>query len=119
MSDTFDQPDDVATPLTEMSEPDQNEQDKLALPHKRLAIFEDSAGDKVMLGRPTLTKTESGVADAKPETGSNDALQRLKHLIDPTYLKTKTSGQKALDEIVADIRKSIEEGGLGRGEIYL
>ena len=50
MSDTFDQPDDVATPLTEMSEPDQNEQGKLALPHKRLAIFEDSAGDKVMRG---------------------------------------------------------------------
>ncbi len=112
MSDTFDQPDDAATPLTEMSEPDQNEQDKPALPHKRLAIFEDSAGDKVMLGRLTLTKTESGGADAKLETSSDDALQRLKHLIDPTYLKTKTSGQKPLEEIVADIRKSIEERGL-------
>ena len=112
MSDTFDQPDDAATPLTEMSEPGQNEQDKSTLPHKRLAIFEDSADDKVMLGRLTLTKTESGGADAKLETSSGDALQRLKHLIDPTYLKTKTSGQKPLDEIVADIRKSIEEGGL-------
>ena len=117
MNDTFDQPDDAATPLTEMSEPGQNEQDKSTLPHKRLAIFEDSADDKVMLGRLTLTKTESGGADAKLETSSDDALQRLKHLIDPTNLKTKTSGQKPLDEIVADIRKSIEEDGLTTEEL--
>lgn len=117
MSDTFDQPDDAATPLTEMSAPEQNEQDKAVLPHKRLAIFEDSAGDKVMLGRLTLTKTESGGADARLETSSDDALQRLKHLVDPTYLKSKTSGQKTLDEIVADIRKSIEEDNLTTEEL--
>ena len=64
ISDTFHQPSNAATTLTEMSEPDQNEQDKPAAPHKSLATFEDSAGDKVMLGRLPLTKNESGGADA-------------------------------------------------------
>ncbi len=39
MSDTFDQPVGAATPLTKISKPDQNEQDKAALPHKRLAML--------------------------------------------------------------------------------
>ena len=117
MSDTFDQPDDAATLPTEMSAPNQNEQDKPAPPHKRLAIFENSAGDKVMLGRLTLIKAESGGADAKLETNSDDALQRLKQLIDPPNLKTKTSAQKPFDEIVAHIRKSIEEDGLTTEEL--
>ena len=46
------------------------------------------------------------------ETGGDDALQRLKHLIDPTYLKAKTSGQKPLEEIVSDIKNAIKEDGL-------
>lgn len=93
-----------------MLEIGENERDKMPL-HKRLAIFETVAGQIVQLGRLTASKVNSDEAEVKLEGATEETLQRIRHLINPDLMKSKTSGKKPLDEIIADFKKIIEAEG--------
>lgn len=93
-----------------MTQIGENEHDKMPL-HRRLAIFETVAGQIVQLGKLTVSKTCSDQAEVKLEGATDETLQRIQHLIDSDLMKSKTSGKKSLDDIVADFKELIKEEG--------